>query len=79
MQRVLGDQQKTLLWMKVANGKSPHSISRVILTRGLWTELQTYLSEHVVHLARRDAVAFEVDKADLLESIHDFVGRLPLL
>ena len=67
--------------MKVINGKSPHSISRVILTRGrLGTKIQkTDLSEHVVYLTRWDAVAFEVDKPDLLESIHDFVRRLPLL
>ncbi len=66
--------------MKVANGKSPHSISRVISTRGrLGTEIQTDLSEHVVYLTRRDAVALEVYKPDLFESIHNFVGRLPLL
>jgi hypothetical protein len=66
--------------MKATNGKSPHSISRVISTRRrLGTELQTDLSEHVVYRTRRDAVAFEVDKPDLLESIHNFVGRLPLL
>jgi hypothetical protein len=66
--------------MKVINGKSPHSISRVISTRRrLESEIQTDLSKHVVYLTRRDAVAFEVNKPDLLESIHNFVGRLPLL
>jgi hypothetical protein len=66
--------------MKVTNGKSPHSISRGISTRGrLGTKIQTDLFEHVVYLTRRDAVAFEVDKPDLLESIHNVVGRLPLL
>ena len=67
--------------MKVTNGKSRHSISRVILTRGhLGTKMQkTNLSEHVDYLTWRDAVAFEVDKPDLLESVHNFVGRLPLL
>lgn len=66
--------------MKVANGKSLHSISRVFSTRAcLATERQTHLSEHVVYFARRDAVAFEVDKPDLLESIHNFVGGLSLL
>jgi hypothetical protein len=66
--------------MKVTNGKSPHSISGVILTRGrLGTKIRTDLSERFVYLTRRDAVAFEVDKSDLLESIHNFVGRLPLL
>ena len=40
---------------------------------------KTDLSEHVVYLDRRDAVAFEVDEPDFLESIHNFVGRLPLL
>ena len=66
--------------MKVAYGKSPHSISRVILTRGrLGTKIQTDLSERVVYLTRRNAVAFEVDKPDLLEAIHNFIGRLPLL
>ena len=67
--------------MEVTNGKSPHSISNSFLSRGrLKTRIQkTDLSEHVVYLTRRDAVAFEVDKPDLLESIHDFVSRLPLL
>jgi glutamine cyclotransferase len=66
--------------MKVANGKSPHSISRVIQQEDISGSRcrQTDLSEHVVYLTWRDAVAFKVDKPDLLESIHNFVFRLPL-
>jgi hypothetical protein len=67
--------------VKVINGKSPYSISRVIQQEDVWEPKysRTDLSKHVVYLTRRDAVAFEVDKPDLFESIHDFVGRLPLL
>jgi len=39
----------------------------------------TDLFEYIVHRTRWDAVAREIDESYLLESIHDFVGRLPLL
>ena len=38
----------------------------------------TDLFEHVVYRVRWDAVAFEVDESHLLESVHDFLGRIPL-
>jgi hypothetical protein len=37
------------------------------------------LFEYIVYRTRWDAVAFEIDESYLLESIHDFFGRLPLL
>ena len=38
----------------------------------------TDLFEHVVYRVRWDAVAFEVDESHLLESVHNFLGRIPL-
>jgi hypothetical protein len=62
----------------MASGKIPHSIPNFNkrLSRG---KVGTDLSEHIVYRTRRHAVAFEIDESHLLESIHDFVGRLPLL
>jgi len=45
----------------------------------LFREKGTDLFEHNVYRARWDAVAFEVDESHLLESVHNFVGRSPLL
>ena len=67
----------------MATGKILHSVSKAISAqqqvRPVTGDKYTDLFEHVIHRIRRDAMATEVDESYLLESIHDFVGRPPLL
>ncbi len=63
----------------MANGKIPHSISRALLTKENPRLEDADLSEHTVHSAQRNTMAFEIDESDLFESVHNFVGCFPLL
>lgn len=68
----------------MANGKILHSDSKGYFffqfnERLSCDELKgADLSEHIVHRARRNTVALQVDESDLFEPIYDFIGRFPL-